>query len=131
MNGWGTERLAEERELRFKRMPPSSAAISRHDEVMGWTVDILLNARHRHIVWAWARCRMRGSSFAEHCRRRGMVKITAYRHFNAAVERILQHLRKRGTPVGLPDDSWIALEIQPVAAANPVAARPLEVPQLQ
>ncbi len=131
MNGWGTERLAEERELRFKGSPPTSAAITRHDEVMRWNTEILLNARHRHIVWGWARCRMRGSSFAAYCRRRGMVKITAYRHLNAAVERIVQTLFKCGTPLGLPEDRWLSLEIQAVAPANPVAARLLEVPQLQ
>lgn len=34
---WGSKRPVEEREMRFKRVPPFAAAMSRHTEVMDWT----------------------------------------------------------------------------------------------
>lgn len=131
MNGRGTERLAEEREMRFRQMPPSSAAISRHDEVMRWTVDILLNARHRHLVWAWARCRMNGKSFAGHCRKRCMARVTAYRHLTTAVSRMSEELRNRHVILQMPEERWMALEVPDIVAPNSkVASYPI-VPQLR
>ena len=107
MAGWGTKRLAEERELRFRRTPPSSGAISRHDEVMRWTGELITDENVRRIVWAWAWCQMTGSSFSARCRKRGWVKATAYRRLQDAMERISTVLGNGRTVLRLPDEIWV------------------------
>ncbi len=107
MAGWGTQRLAEEREMRFRRLPPSSAAISRHDEVMRWTGDLIDHETVRRIIWAWAWCQLTGSSFSARCRKRGWAKATAYRRLQVATERISGALGNDGTLLRLPDESWL------------------------
>jgi hypothetical protein len=110
MNGWGSKRLAEEREMRMRRLPPSSAAISRHEEVMTWTRTLVVAERRRRLVWAWARCRHADDSFAEWCESQGIVKMTAYRHLKATVERISRHLDNAAVLLRMPDERWVLRE---------------------
>jgi hypothetical protein len=107
MAGWGSQRLAEERELRIKRIPPTSAAISRHDEVVGWISEFVTDEQGRRLVWAWSICHVAGTSFAGRCRKNGWARATAYRRLDAIIEVILMHLRKRGVLLRLPDDLWV------------------------
>lgn len=89
MTGWGSKRLAEERELRFRRLPPSSAAISRWEEVLCvWTPDYLRDEKERRLVWYWAFCASGGKSFAAVCRKKGWVRRTAYARLGRLFERI-------------------------------------------
>lgn len=112
--GWGTKRLAEERELREQRRPPTSAALSRHDEVMDWTARLIHDERHRHIVWAWAMAQSGGPSFSERCRRRGWVKVTAYRRRDAAIQTINGQLCNANILLRLPDEVWMRQHPRPV-----------------
>lgn len=89
MTGWGSKRLAEERELRFRRLPPSSAAISRWEEVLCvWTPDYLRDEKERRLVWYWAFCASGGKSFAAVCRKKGWVRRTAYARLDRLFERV-------------------------------------------
>lgn len=107
MAGWGTRRLAEEREMRMRRVPPSAAAISRYFEVMKWTAELIGDERRRHIVWAWAHCQMAGKSFAEKCRREGWVKMTAYRRLGGIFQTISQKLINNRVLLSNPDEKWV------------------------
>jgi hypothetical protein len=108
--GWGTKRLAEEREMRLLRIPPSSAAITRHAEVMVWTSSLIDDERKRKIVWAWAWCRLSGASFAARCKKHGWVRLTAYRRLSATIDQILGQLRNDATLLRLPDEKWVLQE---------------------
>jgi len=107
MNGWGTKRLAEEREMRFRRTAPSAEAISRHFEALQWTGELISDERHRRIVWAWAWCQATNRSFAARCRREGWVRMTAYRGLTAAFEEMTRKLCNNGVLVRLPDAEWM------------------------
>lgn len=110
MNGWGTKRLAEEREMRLKRIPPSAGAISRYLEVLQWTADHIEDERRRRMVWAWAYCRMSGRSFARRCDKEGWVKMTAYRRLNASFSKISAKLENDSVLLRMPDEKWVLPE---------------------
>jgi len=118
MVGWGAKRLAEEREMRFARIPPSASAISRHSEVMEWSMTILTDEKVRRIVWAWAWCKAEGRSFSAHCDREGWVKATAYRRRDKALSAIASDLGMRGVLVRLPDDKWLRQELPDMASVS-------------
>jgi hypothetical protein len=107
MAGWGTQRLAEEREMRSRRSPPSAAAITRYFETMRWTAEFLDQEDRRRLVWSWAYCQMSGRSFAERLRKKGVVKMTAYRRLNIAFQAISDSLRKAGALLRYPDEKWV------------------------
>lgn len=89
MTGWGSKRLAEEREMRFRRLPPSSAAISRYEEVLlVWTAEYLDTEYERKLVWFWAFSQSGGRSFSSVCRKKGWVRETAYHRLNRLFARI-------------------------------------------
>jgi hypothetical protein len=117
MNGWGTKRLAEEREMRLARTPPSAAAISRFDEVMAWSAVHIHDDNRRKIIWTWAHCQLTGHSFAERCRKFGWVKMTAYRRLHAVSDAISFNLDNAGALLRMPDEKWVLPE-QPVSASN-------------
>lgn len=126
--GWGTKRLAEEREMRLARIPPSSSAITRHDEVMGWTANLIHDERKRRIVWAWAWCRLTGSSFSARCKKQGWVKVTAYRRLMATVDQILEELRNGATLLRMPDEKWLIQETPNMASIHGTMADEPPIP---
>lgn len=107
MNGWGTERLAEDREFRFRRLPPSMQAIKRHAEVMDWTGSILTSPEHRHLVWGWAQCIVRGRSFSGWCRDTNRHRRTAVARTERAFDLIVSHFRRKGDLPTLPEQKWL------------------------
>lgn len=87
--GWGSARLAEEREMRFRRLPPSAAAISRYEEVLlVWTAEYLDTEYERKLVWFWAFSQSGGRSFSSVCRKKGWARETAYHRLNRLFARI-------------------------------------------
>lgn len=87
MTGWGSKRLAEEREMRFRRLPPSPNEISRANEVLlEWTP--LVPEDRRKLVWYWAHSQAGGIKFAVICRRMGWVRRTAYDRLERLFERL-------------------------------------------
>lgn len=129
MNGWGTKRLAEEREMRMQRIPPSAAAISRHAEVMDWTARLIHDERRRRIVWAWATCNYHGSSFAERCRREGWVKMTAYRRLGAVFQDIARILNNDRVLLTMPDDRWVLPKTPNTGSSFDMAGEERETPR--
>lgn len=114
MSGWGTERLKEEREMRAKRIPPSAAAISRFDEVMQWSGMLIDDDTRRAIIWAWARCKATDRRFDAVCKRKGWVKVTAYRRLHATAEAISHVLGNNRVFLRMPAEQWV-LPNQPVS----------------
>jgi len=103
MNGWGTRRLAEEREMRMKRIPPSAGAISRHTEVMAWTAELIHDEEHRWLIWSMANCIASERSFSAWCKAEGMVRMTAYRRIDRICEAISANLNNANALLRLPD----------------------------
>jgi len=108
--GWGTERLAEDREMRLRRIPPTAAAITRHDEVMGWTANLIDDEKRRRIVWAWAWCRLTGSSFSARCKKNGWVKVTAYRRLTECFSNVAAHLCNKNVFLRMRSAEWVIQE---------------------
>lgn len=117
MAGWGTKRLAEEREMRLARTPPSAAAISRFEEVMAWSASMIHDDARRKILWTWAACQVSGHSFASRCRKLGLVKMTAYRRLHAVSEAISYHLNNGEVLLRMPDEKWV-LPSQPISGSS-------------
>jgi hypothetical protein len=87
--GWGSARLAEEREMRFRRLPPSAAAISRYEEVLlVWTAEYLDTEYERRLVWFWAFSKAGGRSFSAICRKKGWSRDTANNRLKRLFARI-------------------------------------------
>ena len=93
MVGWGTERLAEERKMLPRRLPPSAAAIQRHEECLIWALEIVPE-KTRRILWAWSFARAQGRSFVGWCRAKGVVPRTAYNRINRAFDDISEKIRR-------------------------------------
>lgn len=110
MNGWGTKRLAEERELRMRRIPPTSGAITRFEEVMDWTAKRIHDEARRHLIWAFAVCRLNGWSFSAKCRKEGWNRITAYDRLNKLFDRLSTDLAMENVVLRLPDPKWTLQE---------------------
>lgn len=100
MNGWGSQRLKEHRqEIWSRRSAPSAGAVSRYFEVLGWSAQMIQDRKRQQIVWNWAFCQVTSRSFAEYCRKNGLVKMTAYRRLSATFQRICHELCKNGAPL--------------------------------
>lgn len=107
MNGWGTKRLAEEREMQMRRTPPSAGAISRYFEAMKWTAELISEENRRRIIWAWAFCQTSNRSFAEYCRKHGLVKMTAYRRLGGVFQSVSEKLINNSVLLRNPDEKWV------------------------
>jgi Domain of unknown function (DUF6362) len=116
MNGWGTKRLAEERELRMRRIPPSAAAITRFDEVMNWTAYRVDEPR-RSLVWAFAHCRANGWSFSAKCKKEGWNRVTAYERLEKLFRRLAIELDIDSVVLRKPDEKWTLQEC-PIPGTN-------------
>lgn len=77
---------------RLKRLPPSSDAISRMDEALGWLC--WLEAEDAKLVWA----RVSGSRWKAICWRFGISRTTAHRRWEYALSLMAWRLNGRRTP---------------------------------
>ena len=130
MNGWGTQRLAEEREMRARRIPPSAAAISRYLEVLGWSAEMIPERKRQHLVWNWAFSSVTNRSFAQHCRRNGIIKMTAYRRLAAIFSEICAELCKRDIPLREPEQTFVLPNTPNAAITSGNMAVPDDEPDL-
>jgi hypothetical protein len=119
MVGWGKERLAEERRLLARRLPPSAEAISRHDECLRWTAEMITIEAHRRALWAWAFSVAVGRSFREWCRREHISHMTGYRRVDAAVRAISSISRKNIGFCINPADEWV-LRVEDISGMKSV-----------
>jgi PAS domain-containing protein len=105
--GWDEAAKADNADLWARNRKLTREAISRHDECLVWSMTLLGGETHRHIVWKWAFCQVNGWSFSEACKRRGWVRVTAYRRLQASFEMISGRLGTARTLVRLPDEKWL------------------------
>jgi uncharacterized protein DUF6362 len=117
MSGWGTKRLAEERELRFRRIPPSAGAVTRFEEAMDWTANRIADETRRRLVWAFAHCRANEWSFSAKCKKEGWNRVTAYDRLNAVFRRLAKELDNDSVLLRMPDEKWV-LQDAPVSGIN-------------
>lgn len=96
----------------------SSGAISRHQECLDWTADLIHDEKRRHIVWTWAFCKANGWDFGARCVRQGWARPTAYRRLTASIEAISAHFDISGVVVRLPDDKWLRHESRDMASVS-------------
>lgn len=100
----------------------STGAISRHQECLDWTAELIHDEKRRHIVWAWAFCKANGWDFGANCIRRGWARPTAYRRLTSTIDAISEHFGIGGLVVRLPDDRWLRHE-QPIQAIHSIQSR--------
>lgn len=109
--GWGKERLAEERQMATRRLPPAADAISRHDECLRWTAMISpkvgVAEDYRRALWARAFAFVGGKPFRVWCRAAGIAHVTGYRRSDAAVDLLSSIFRKSSVSVTSPADEWV------------------------
>lgn len=106
LDGWDQVARVDNADSWARNRKLTREAISRHDECLDWTIKLLDNERHRHIVWRWAFCQVNGWSFSEACKRRGWVRVTAYKRLDASFEHIATQLRLKGAWVRMPAGDW-------------------------
>lgn len=112
-DGWDDAARADNADMWARNRKLTREAISRHDECLVWSMTLLGNEAHRHIVWKWAFCQVNGWSFSEACKRRGWVRVTAYRRLQASFDRISVQLHTASALVRLPDEKWLRQDAQP------------------
>lgn len=96
----------------------SIGAVSRHQECLDWTADLIHDEKRRHIVWAWAFCKANGWDFGARCVKQGWARPTAYRRLTASIEAISVHFDIKGVVVRLPDDKWLRHETPDMACVS-------------
>lgn len=106
-DGWDKTAQADNADAWARDRKLTREAISRHDECLSWSIMLLRNEQHRHIVWRWAFCQANGWSFSETCKRRGWVRVTAYRRLTASFDLISEHLLGSGTLPRLPEERFM------------------------
>jgi PAS domain-containing protein len=110
--GWDDAARADSADQWARNRKLTREAISRHDECLHWSMTILGQEAHRHIVWKWSFCQINGWSFSEACKRKNWVRVTAYRRLTASFERISAHLNKEQVLLRLPDARHLVTEIE-------------------
>jgi hypothetical protein len=95
-NGWGTERLAEERKEFWERLTsrPTAADISEADETRSWLTSVP-DESQRACLLAWADAAAGFGTFKDWCFRRGIHPQTGTRRKDRALEHILAVLVRR------------------------------------
>jgi len=105
---WGQARLAEEREMRFKRLPTSSAANQRLLEVMDWNCKYIDTPEARQLVWGWAFCKVNGRSFSRFVKdSTEMSRATAYRLLDETFEEIAVKAGRGVILRSYPAEIWV------------------------
>lgn len=94
-NGWGAERLAEERKDFWSTLRiPSAREISEAEETQQW-LRFVENESERCCLTAWAWCLARKESFKDWCGRTGIHPETGRRRKERAIVRILLALSRK------------------------------------
>lgn len=96
MNGWGTERLVDERKAFWERVNgrPTAADISEADETRSWLASVP-DASQRQCLLAWADAAAGFGTFKAWCFRQGIHPETGTRRKNRALEHISRVLFRR------------------------------------
>lgn len=94
-NGWGAERLAEDRKQFWSTMrTPSAREISEAEETQEW-LSFVNNEDERCALSSWAWCLARRRSFKDWCRQVGIHPETGRRRKERAILRILLNISSK------------------------------------
>jgi len=103
MVSWDSKRRKERSDEFWRtRNRPSAAAISRMEEALYWGLQGL-TASQRKMLWCRCFCLIRGWHFNDWCEKNGVVRMTAYRWFNQALEAVTNNLNEECVPIRHPD----------------------------
>ena len=94
------------------RMKATTEQVTRHDECLRWTAEIVPVDAERRSLLAWALTSVRGRSFRGWCREEGISHMTAYRRVERAIGAISEEFRKNRQIPSLPGEEWV-LHISP------------------
>jgi hypothetical protein len=125
-NGWGSERLAQERKEFLSNMRvPTAREISEAEETQTWLSHVRCE-RERACLMAWARCMARKEHFKDWCKEIGIHPETGRRRKERAILRILlafnsKALQNNDIDVSalLPDDPQIGDKSDNIAEDAP------------
>lgn len=130
MKGWGEQRLKEHRqEVWLRRPAPSASEVSRYLEVLQWSATMIEDRKRQRITWDWAFCQVTRRSFAEHCRKHGFVKMTAYRRLSAVFADISEKLRNNNVLLRYPEHTFTVTRSAGYDSNSPTLAVPDDEPQ--
>lgn len=89
-NGWGTERLAEERKAFWDSLnrSPQPWEVSEAEEALAW-IRLVDNEAERTCLMAWARCMASKAFFKDWCKEHGINVETGRRRKERAILRIM------------------------------------------
>lgn len=92
-NGWGSERLAEERKEFWESLSrqPTARQISEADEALGW-LSLVKNEAERRCLSEWAYCMASKKFFKDVCKEMGIHPETGRRRKDRAISAILFNL---------------------------------------
>lgn len=95
-NGWGSERLAAERQAFWNSInnAPKPWEISQAEETMGWLSHVPAESERRCLT-SWARCMAMEGTFKDWCKREGIHPETGRRRKERAILRILLALTRK------------------------------------
>ncbi|GBD48081.1 hypothetical protein [Methylopila sp. Yamaguchi] len=118
---WGTKRLAEEREMRSKRLPPSAAEITRWEEVIFDWHKSRMPEGDRTLLRGYVQSVLRGRSFSKWCDKRGLNRRTAYRRIAKALERLAANLCRSNVFLRMPDLDRVS-QLTPGRGISPIGS---------
>lgn len=89
-NGWGSERLADERKAFWNTLnrSPRPWEVTQAEETLGW-LSMVSCERERTCLTSWARCMATKRYFKDWCRQQGIHPETGRRRKERAILRIL------------------------------------------
>ncbi len=89
-NGWGSERLAAEREAFWNSInnAPRPWEVTEAEQTIGW-LSIVSDEQERLALTSWARCMAKGGIFKDWCKKVGIHPETGRRRKERAIVRIL------------------------------------------
>ena len=111
-------------------MPPSAAAISRHDEVMTW-ITFLSDPEERKLVWAYAWCKAESRSFSRWSRDHLITREQAYRRLKRSFLSLSANLHTElKCDVGFAADTVLQLDRQSAIPDGTLAERDDDEPAI-
>lgn len=109
MNGWGETRLKEHRAAFWsgEHRAPAADAISRMEEVLDWSLRLIIDEERRTLIWAWVFSKVTGRPFRVWCKKTGRNRATAYERIDNEFHRLSEILKRnnvfRRLPSGMDD----------------------------
>lgn len=105
-DGWDDAARQDDLERWKGRKFTTSAEQSRWQEVV-FEWRLLIPIERRDLVWDFAECRSRGWSFSKYCEDRGLVRMTAYRRIDRAMESLARRFTLEPRSLKPAAERWV------------------------